>query len=135
MTGLIWFVQIVHYPLFKAVGNEAIQSYAVQHASRTSFVVIIPMLLELASATYLFFYRPEWISWGESVASLTLVILIFASTFFLQVPLHNLIQSSGSQTYITSLVMTNWVRTICWTVRAGLLSYVMLRVLTFVAKN
>ena len=124
MTGLIWFVQIVHYPLFKAVGEESVSSYALQHANRTSFVVIIPMLLELASAAYLFIYRPDWLSWNQAIISLILIIVIFASTFFLQVPLHNLIQSTGSENYVSKLVMTNWIRTVCWSLRAGLLTFI-----------
>ena len=55
MTGLIWFVQVVHYPLFAAVGAEQFVAYEVAHQRRTSFVVGLPMLVEgltvLASTT------------------------------------------------------------------------------------
>ncbi len=46
MTGLIWFVQIVHYPLFARVlrntAPDAFRAYEASHANRTSFVVFPP---------------------------------------------------------------------------------------------
>ena len=36
MTGLIWFVQVVHYPLFAAVGADQFVAYEVAHQRRTS---------------------------------------------------------------------------------------------------
>ena len=42
MTGLIWFVQLVHYPLLAAVPPEAAIAVAVQHQRRTAWVVALP---------------------------------------------------------------------------------------------
>jgi hypothetical protein len=39
MAGLIWFVQMVHYPLFAAVGSGGFVEYEQLHQRRTSFVV------------------------------------------------------------------------------------------------
>jgi hypothetical protein len=50
MTGVIWFVQIVHYPLFSRVGQPGFSEYAREHVRRTGRVVAGPMLVELASA-------------------------------------------------------------------------------------
>lgn len=46
MVGLIWFVQIVHYPLFKSVGESEFVEYQLQHQKLTTWVVAGPMLLE-----------------------------------------------------------------------------------------
>ena len=53
MTGLIWFVQVVHYPLFSETGSSAFVHYEQQHVRRTSWVVIPPMVLEAATAAAL----------------------------------------------------------------------------------
>jgi len=50
MVGVIWFVQIVHYPLFALVGEAAFSEYERHHARRTGWVVAIPMLLELGAS-------------------------------------------------------------------------------------
>ena len=46
MVGLIWFVQIVHYPLFAQVGREGFSGYEQAHQNRTTFVVAPLMLVE-----------------------------------------------------------------------------------------
>ena len=50
MTGLIWFVQVVHYPLFARVGEEGFHAYEAAHARATSRVVAPLMLGEVGTA-------------------------------------------------------------------------------------
>lgn len=50
MVGLIWFVQIVHYPLFAYVGAEKFIAYEAAHARLTTWVVAPPMLTEALTA-------------------------------------------------------------------------------------
>ena len=117
MTGLIWFVQVVHYPLFKSIPKNSIKTYATLHANRTTFVVIAPMLLELGTAFILLFTRPLYFSIESSYLSFALILLIFLSTFLLQVPDHEKIQESGQDSDIEHLVKWNWIRTIAWSLR------------------
>lgn len=59
-----------------------------------------------------------------SLMSLTLLILvigIFASTFFIQVPLHQKLSVGKDSHLIYRLVRTNWMRTIAWTLKAILM--------------
>ena len=58
MCGLIWFVQVVHYPLHGLVGQDSFVSYQAAHVRRTSWVVIGPMLLELIAALLLVLCLP-----------------------------------------------------------------------------
>ena len=46
MVGLIWFIQLVHYPLFHGVGTEQWGTYAAAHTRRTTWVVGPAMALE-----------------------------------------------------------------------------------------
>ena len=57
MTGIIWFVQIVHYPLFTQIPKEGFTRYEQSHTVRTGWVVAPLMLLELGSALLLLIYR------------------------------------------------------------------------------
>ncbi len=58
MTGLIWFVQIVHYPLFSSVGADGFVAYEAAHTARTTWVVGPPMLLEAGTAALFVWLRP-----------------------------------------------------------------------------
>ncbi|MEM6262595.1 MAG: hypothetical protein AAGI38_08820 [Bacteroidota bacterium] len=44
MTGLIWFVQVVHYPLFSQISPEDFPRYEKIHMRRTA-IVVIPVML------------------------------------------------------------------------------------------
>jgi hypothetical protein len=55
MTGFIWTVQLVHYPLFDRVGEEAFPAYETAH-NRLFFLVAGPgILATLATAVLLIF--------------------------------------------------------------------------------
>lgn len=117
MTGLIWFVQVVHYPLFAKVGAEGFASYERSHAQLTTWVVAVPMLVELATACGLLALRPANVSRLEAWIGVSLVVAIWASTWLLQVPRHNQLAAGFDGQAHHALVVTNWIRTLAWSVR------------------
>lgn len=121
MTGLIWFVQLVHYPLHGHVGAEAFLDYQARHVQWTGFAVGPAMLIEALGALFLVIQAPLNIPMWQLWLGLALVGLIWASTAFLQVPLHNSLQHSFDATAHQQLVGTNWIRTIAWSARSALL--------------
>jgi hypothetical protein len=120
MVGLIWFVQIVHYPLMAAVAPECFPHYERQHQSLTTYVVAAPMLVEMISGLALLTYPELRTSW-TFLAAESLLAIIWVSTWGLQVPLHNALSACHDQQCIRRLVRTNWIRTIAWTARAVLI--------------
>jgi hypothetical protein len=66
MTGVIWFVQVVHYPLFQATGTTEFTAYEQRHTSLTTTVVGPAMCIEGVTACLLFWYRPTGITNGRS---------------------------------------------------------------------
>jgi hypothetical protein len=52
-----------------------------------------------------------------SIISFFLVIIIWLSTFVLQVPIHKHLQIGKEDACIKRLVATNWVRTIAWSLK------------------
>ncbi len=120
MAGLIWFVQVVHYPLFAFVGQEQSVPYALAHQRRTSLVVAVPMAVEGVTALGVFFLAPEQLSRWWGAAGLVLLGVVLASTVLLQVPRHATLAVRYDAAVVRSLVRTNWIRTIGWTARAAL---------------
>jgi hypothetical protein len=117
MAGLIWFVQVVHYPLFAAVGPGAFAAYSRQHQALTTLVVGPLMFAEAATALLLIRGAPgDWRVW----AGLGLLVIIWFSTAFLQVPLHGKLAQGLDPATIDRLIQTNWIRTAAWTGRAVL---------------
>ena len=114
MTGLIWFVQRVHYPMYADVGSGHFARYEAAHNRRTGYVVIPAMLTELATAILLFARQPIPLH----LAGLVLIAVIWFSTFALQVPCHKRLLAGFDATTHRLLVHTNWIRTLAWTARA-----------------
>src|SRR4051812_33203784 len=53
LVGLIWFVQVVHYPQFARVGADSFPQYQSEHVRLTKWVVALPMLVEAATSAVL----------------------------------------------------------------------------------
>lgn len=118
LTGLIWFVQVVHYPLLAAVGARGFRAYERAHCRRTTWVVLPAMTAELGLAVWLVFAAPPAAS-GWTLVGLGLLLLIWASTFFVQVPCHDRLQAGFDPTAHARLVRSNWLRTAAWSLRLG----------------
>ncbi|HEX8821355.1 MAG TPA: hypothetical protein VF794_15620 [Archangium sp.] len=130
MVGLIWFVQVVHYPLFAKVGPDAFVPYAVAHGTLTGLVVGPPMLLELLTAGWLVVRPPPGVNPLVPWVGLALVGLLWLSTGFVQVPLHETLRAGFQQEAWRRLVVTNLLRTALWTGRGGLALFMLWRAMT-----
>ncbi|CAN5490340.1 hypothetical protein BH09PLA1_BH09PLA1_02430 [soil metagenome] len=117
MLGVIWFVQVVHYPLFARTGATEFPAYEKMHTSMTTWVVAPPMLLELATALLLLWIRPAGVSNLQSGIGLALLGMIWLSTMFLQVPAHNTLSMGFEAAVHQRLVSKNWIRTGAWSLR------------------
>ncbi len=93
MVGVIWFVQVVHYPLFSRVGPEKFSLYLEAHSRLTTYVVGPPMLVEAATALLLVFRRPNGMSLAAALIGLSLLAVVWLSTALLQVPRHTALGS------------------------------------------
>lgn len=121
MCGLIWFVQIVHYPLFGRVRGAEGRDYSAEHQRRTSLVVIPPMLVEGLTAGILAFKPPSGIPSLAAWAGFAVVLCLWWSTGAVQMPLHIRLGRDGhAPETVAALVRSNWVRTILWSARAVL---------------
>lgn len=120
MVGIIWFVQIVHYPLFDHLAGDVAASYAYEHQRRTGWVVGPVMLIEMAAAVLLGLFRPPGVGLPLAIAGLALIALVWASTFFVQIPIHTRLLEGYDAALQRRLVVTNWIRTAAWTVRGAI---------------
>lgn len=120
MVGLIWFVQVVHYPLFGAVGDEVFVAYARAHQRLVSFVVGPLMAAEGVTAVWLAVAPPSGLDRTLPLLGLGLLAVIHASTVLLQVPQHAVLAERFDAGRVRRLVRTNWVRTAGWTARGVL---------------
>jgi hypothetical protein len=118
MLGLAWFVQIVHYPLFPMVGREQFPAYHGDHSTRTTWVVLPPMVVELVSSVLLAIDPPAGES-GLALAGAGLAIAVWGLTALAAAPAHGRIGRNGlDDRSLGSLIRISWLRTAIWTAHA-----------------
>jgi hypothetical protein len=130
MTGVIWLVQIVHYPLFALVGRDGFALYEARHTSWITWVVAPAMVVELATALALLAARPTGVPPAALWLGVGLLAVIWLSTLVLQVPAHTVLAEGFDAVAHRRLVATNWIRTLAWTARSALLLVLTARLLS-----
>lgn len=129
LTGLIWTIQVVHYPAFRYVGTAHFIEFQHRHMRNISYLVIPLMLIEVILGIWL-----QWNTRGKDaaieVASVNgLLFLIWLVTFAVSSPIHSQLATQGFDlALINKLISTNWIRTLAWTCRTGILAIIMVRV-------
>jgi len=120
LVGLIWTVQIVHYPLFDGVGTDGFTEYERRHSVRITWIVAPLMLVELAISGWLAVRVPAGVPAWQCYLGAALTAGIWLSTYFLQVPRHRQLAAGFVPSAHAALVGTNWLRTALWTGRGAL---------------
>ena len=115
MMGLIWFVQLVHYPLFAQVGEHTHILYHRIHIQWTTWAVGPAMLIELA--TDLFLCWAVQFEYGMVTFGFIMLMTVWLSTVLLQIPCHNRLALGFEVSVHRRLVLSNWIRTIAWSLR------------------
>lgn len=127
LAGLIWTIQVVHYPLFAGVGPERFAAYHAAHSARISLLVVPLMCVELLAALATWRWPDAAMPRGFGPAMLGLVGVAWAATAFASVPAHGTLAQGFDASAHARLVHTNWLRTLAWTTRAALLLWAVAR--------
>jgi hypothetical protein len=120
MTGVIWFVQRIHYRWFHGVPADTFTGYHQRYTVAVGGIVGPAMLIEAATGVALFFTASHEARPLLALGA-ALMVLNGISTAVLQIPCHMKLSHRYDAVVHRRLVATNWIRTIAWTVRLALL--------------
>ena len=113
MVGVIWVIQLLHYPSFHFINEKKYIEFQHFHMQRISFIVVPVMLIELASALLLaYFFESNLI-----IILLALVLGIWAITFIFFTNIHQKLTDGYDHSIVDRLVLINWSRTTLWSLR------------------
>ncbi len=118
MTGLIWLIQVVHYPLMRYALGPNFNEFHLEHSRRITWVVLPMMSLELMTGAILFFNFQSYLGFWRCGLPLFFSTMTFFGTALFFIPLHDQLQRGPSQNRITRLVRANRLRTLIWTVHS-----------------
>jgi hypothetical protein len=120
LCGLIWTIQMVHYPSFKYVSDFSFQEFSTFHQKNITLIVGPFMLIELLTGLGLLLKYQN----AVSIINIAGILLVFLVTVFVSMPLHKVLSQRKSYPAIDKLVSTNWIRTVVWSLRSLLLLYI-----------
>ena len=120
MVGVIWIIQLVHYPSFHFIERNQYTSFQRFHMSRVSYVVIPAMLTELFTLILIIISMDQVDPIILASALLLIVIWLMTAVFFSGV--HQKLTLGYDQTVVEKLVKLNWGRTLLWTLRLLIVS-------------
>ncbi len=119
MLAIIWLIQLIHYPSFLHINENEFKDFHAKHTQIMGFLVGPIMVLELIISCM-------QLSTGVNASSISLLIIVLCLwffTFFVSVPIHNKLSGGFQKTLIQKLILTNWLRTLLWTIKFLMMSF------------
>jgi hypothetical protein len=120
LTGVVWSLQMVQFPLMLSARGADFTAYVRAQRTRNSILMALPMLVEAVTGGWLL---TTSIPSRHMTDAMVLLAIIWIVTFGAIAPLHSRIVRGYDEHAIRVLIRTNWVRTVCWTGRAGLMTW------------
>lgn len=110
MTGVAWFVQLVHYPLLARMEHSALA----ENIALTRRMVAPLMAAEALTAGLLLALRPG----ALTALGAALLAVIWVSTLAVQYPQHRELARRFDAGLHAKLLRFHWIRAAAWTARS-----------------
>ena len=120
MVGIIWVIQLLHYPTFHFIKQSDYVEFQHFHMQRISFIVVPVMIIELLSGFMLVYYFRS----NLFILCLTILLVIWLITFVFFTKLHQSLLGGYDKIIVKKLVQINWSRTVLWSLRLIILIYI-----------
>lgn len=128
LAGVIWTIQLVHYPLFARVGSAGYLAAMTEHRRRITAVVMLPWALQGLTTVSLLVRPPVGVPmtllWSVAVLAAVPVLVTLAAS----VPAHRRLERGFDPSAHARLLATNWLRTAAWTVHGAVAVDILRRV-------
>jgi hypothetical protein len=115
LVGVIWTVQLVHYPLLAAIDRAGFAAAHAAHSTRMAAVVALPWALEGGTTLWLLVDPPPGVGRALVVLGAALAVVPVAVTVVASLPAHARLAAGFDADAHRRLVATNWLRTLAWT--------------------
>tara|TARA_A100000164_G_scaffold199049_1_gene176665 strand:- start:490 stop:948 length:459 start_codon:yes stop_codon:yes gene_type:complete len=115
MVGVIWVIQLVHYPSFHFIDKDIYSAFQKFHMNKISLIVLPLMIVEIITGVILLNlhnFKNAFI-----LISFIILIIIWAITGVFFSSVHSKLIIGYQELIVNQLVAINWIRTLLWTLR------------------
>ena len=113
LVGLIWLIQLIHYPAFRHIEESRWGQFHQAHSAVMGWLAGGPMIISLLVGGWLAYAAGD----VRQYVALGCEVLAWMVTFGLSVPEHTRLANGKDGAVISRLIGWNWVRTAAWTVK------------------
>lgn len=117
LVGLIWTIQVAHYPSFDAIDRAQYRHFQSAHMTKMGTLVGPPWLVEGLGVLVVFLLAPTATTRLLAVAGGVLEAVVIVVTLVVSIPAHERLSEGFDEAALERLVRTNWWRTWAWTAR------------------
>jgi len=125
LVGLIWTIQLVHYPSFSSIDPASYSSFQKRHMDRMGQLVGLPWLIEGICVLALFLLAPDGRIRLLATLGGLLEIVVIGVTIRASIPAHDALSHGFDESAHRRLLRSNWWRTAAWTTR-GIIALIVL---------
>lgn len=125
MTGIIWFVHLIHYPVMNALDWQR-ETFEKIHWQKTMKIAVIMLILELGTGILFVLFHPVKIPSSLPISGLLLIVLIWVNTWWMCVPSHCQLKQQYNENSLQKLMKANKWRAILWSLRSVIIFYSLL---------
>jgi hypothetical protein len=122
LTGLVWELQVVQFPLVLRAGGLDFPDYVKHQRTRNTLLMAPAMLIELITGGLLL--ADPHLPHRDVFHAALLIVVIWIVTFASIIPIHSKLVRGYDQSTVRTLIRRNWIRTACWTLRSAILLWV-----------
>lgn len=124
LVGLIWTIQLVHYPSFLSIADDSYADFQERHMRSMAQLIGFPWLIEGLSVLGLFVFAPDTQTRVIATVGGLLEALIIGVTIGSAIPAHEVLTRGFDPDAHRSLLRSNWIRSAAWTAR-GIIAIVL----------
>jgi hypothetical protein len=129
-AGVLWAMQLMHYPLYALVGDAEFARYITANNRSAIVAAVVPSVLSIITAALLCWRRPAAVPFFAALVALMLALGVLVSSLIWQAGIHVALARDGkSLALIARLVATNWVRTLLDTLQLGTALWMLSRII------
>ena len=133
MVGMIWTIQLVHYPLFADVGPDSYVAFQAEHVDRIGPFLLVPWLLEgltLLGVLWLAFFGDRRdLRVPAAIGAVAMAVVLVISGFW-SAPAHGDLADGFDAAVHDRLMTANLVRSFAWTICGVAATWVLARAWT-----
>ena len=117
LVGLIWLIQLIHYPAFRHIDPSKWGTFHQAHSAALGLLAGGPMIISLLVGLWLAYTVGD----TRQYVVLGCEVLAWIVTLTLSVPEHTRLARTQDGAAISRLIRWNWLRTLAWTVKLAVL--------------